>query len=198
MTKEQLEETLVGVLKYVGIDTSIMHFRVKRYSKKYAGVYHPNTTNTFVYLIKDIDENGNVIPFTMLELVYTSIHEACHAIQWHDENYKRIKGVMHDEQFYKLYNMYVSRFKNAYRMMQLRGSYNSDEEAIIKMGDSYDLSPFNSSRTTTANNISVNTIRYSSPFSDDSNCKLGRIVAALCRTSRSRISVKKPVRGDTN
>ena len=42
-------------------------------------------------------------------ILETAIHELCHHIQYTDGSFVRIKGVMHDPQFWRLYNHYIDR-----------------------------------------------------------------------------------------
>lgn len=128
----ELESLIVGVLNSVGIDTSTMHFKLKLYSKRNLGVYHPNTKNVFVYLTNKLDAQGNPIEIKPLkELVLVAIHESCHHLQWEDLSFERIHGVMHNDEFWEMYEDYKNKFLSMYNRAQLKEKL-IDEEKIIR------------------------------------------------------------------
>lgn len=81
---------------------------LKPYSKTYYGRYDPNKNKITVYIYSD-KECTELMDYK--DLLFTVIHEAVHCIQWHDESFVRVRGVMHDAEFYRLYSEYEDRAK---------------------------------------------------------------------------------------
>ena len=85
----------------------------KHYSKNYYGRYHrykPETgkrPKVVVFLFKNKDKT-EFYPFE--DLVSTLIHEVCHHIQYLQPDFVRRKGVMHNKEFWDLYNAYMSNY----------------------------------------------------------------------------------------
>lgn len=85
----------------------------KHYSKHFYGRYHrykPETgklPNVSVFIFKN-KEKTELYPFE--DLVSTLIHEVCHHIQYSQPDFVRRKGVMHDKEFWDLYNAYMSAY----------------------------------------------------------------------------------------
>lgn len=137
------ENQLLRTLQSLGIDTSMCNFTLRGYSKSYNGVYRPCTNNVYVYAIKRYKPNGEIEMYTYEELMLTAIHEMCHVMQYHDKNWVRVKGVMHDKQFWELYNTFASLFKRCLDEVISEGNYSNDKiEKIV--GQGYVLSAKNS------------------------------------------------------
>ena len=47
--------------------------------------------------------------FSYSTVLYHTIHEVCHHLQYTNPNYVRVKGVMHDPEFYRLLNRYETK-----------------------------------------------------------------------------------------
>ena len=56
-----------------------------------------------------LDDNGKLYP--LWDIMKAFIHELIHCRQWHDPDFKRLRGIMHNPEFYKLYSDYISRAK---------------------------------------------------------------------------------------
>lgn len=80
---------------------------LRRYSKSYFGRYDINTSTIILYVHKTPE--GEMYSYE--DLLLTTIHEAIHCLQWHDPKYKRVRGVMHDLEFKRLYALYSNRAK---------------------------------------------------------------------------------------
>ena len=80
---------------------------LRPYSQSYFGRYDIATSTIILYVNKT--PNGDMYPYE--DLLLTTIHEAIHCKQWHDPNFKRRKGVMHDTEFKRLYALYSGRAK---------------------------------------------------------------------------------------
>lgn len=94
--------TLKRDLKKIGIKDGF-ELVLKPYSKSYYGRYDPNTNRVIVYVYED---SSRIHPFPYKELLLTAVHECCHYIQWNTDGFVRVRGVMHDIEFLKLYNYY--------------------------------------------------------------------------------------------
>lgn len=104
---QELYDRLVNDLKLIGIEVNYT-LELKPFSKKFFGCYNPNSNKVTIYVYQDV-ANNRLYPYDSILL--TAIHESVHCIQWNDPDFVRIKGVMHNEQFYELYNMYKGRAK---------------------------------------------------------------------------------------
>lgn len=84
----------------MGIDFT-SSLELKPYSKSQWGNYNPNNDTITVYIFEE-KECSNLIAYE--ELFKTLLHEYVHSVEWRNSNWKRLKGVMHDPLFYKIYN----------------------------------------------------------------------------------------------
>ena len=113
MTAKDLKMQLEEDLYKLGLPVEKVVLSVRPYSKSYYGRYFPVKSDSdvkprvFVYPYKD--ENCGLYSYdTILE---TAIHELVHHLQYTNPNFKRIKGVMHNEEFWLLYNHYTNTAK---------------------------------------------------------------------------------------
>lgn len=107
MPYETLRRSILTDLSAIGCFSNF-DLCIKDYSKTFYGCYRPNTNRVFLYYYDDPDKT---IPYSYDHLLDKAIHEAVHAQQWNDPNFVRVRGVMHDEEFYALYNLYTKRAK---------------------------------------------------------------------------------------
>ena len=84
---------------------------LRPYSKTYYGQFHSKNNKIVLYYYKCKTGNTPHTPYRYSKLLLTAIHEAIHAKQRNDPNFVRHKGIMHDSEFYRLYNEYVKRAK---------------------------------------------------------------------------------------
>ena len=103
---QELETQLRNDLSKIGLDVKF-NLSLRKYSKSYYGRYDVVTSTIIVYVQKN--PNGDMYSYE--ELLLTTIHEAIHCKQWHDPNYERLRGVMHDTEFKRLYALYSNRAK---------------------------------------------------------------------------------------
>lgn len=101
---QELETQLRKDLSNIGLDVEFT-LSLRPYSKSYFGRYDIKSSTIIVYVQKT--PNGEMYSYE--ELLLTTIHEAIHCKQWHDPKYKRVKGVMHDLEFKRLYDLYSNR-----------------------------------------------------------------------------------------
>ena len=103
---QELEMRLRNDLSKIGLDVDFT-LSLRPYSKSYFGRYDVNTSTVIVYVQKTPD--GDMYSYE--DILLTTVHEAIHCKQWHDPKYKRVKGVMHDIEFKRLYSLYSNRAK---------------------------------------------------------------------------------------
>ena len=103
---QELETRLRNDLSKIGLDVEFT-LSLRPYSKSYFGRYDIATSTIIVYVQKT--PKGDMYSYE--ELLLTTIHEAIHCKQWHDPKYKRVRGVMHDLEFKRLYALYSNRAK---------------------------------------------------------------------------------------
>lgn len=103
---QELEKRLREDLIKIGLVEDFT-LSLRPYSKTYFGRYDISSSTVIVYVNKT--ESGT--PYSYEELLLTTIHEVIHCKQWHDKNHKRVRGVMHDTEFKRLYAMYADRAK---------------------------------------------------------------------------------------
>lgn len=78
--------------------------KIKPYSKSFFGRYFFKDKRINIYMCSNKDLTS---VYAYPDLLKTMIHEACHHIQYHNGTYVRRRGVMHDSNFWKLYNHYI-------------------------------------------------------------------------------------------
>ena len=103
---QELEMRFRNDLSKIGLDVDFT-LSLRPYSKSYFGRYDVNTSTVIVYVQKTPD--GDMYSYE--DILLTTVHEAIHCKQWHDPKYKRVKGVMHDIEFKRLYSLYSNRAK---------------------------------------------------------------------------------------
>ena len=113
---QDLYHRLLRDMNAVGVPTDFT-LELKGFSKTYFGRYDPNLNKVTVYVC----ENKSCTKrYEYQEILLTCIHEAIHAMQWHDKSFVRRRGVMHNEEFYRLYNMYSDRAKSILLLREVR------------------------------------------------------------------------------
>lgn len=104
---EELYDRLISDVACIGLNLDF-ELVLRPYSKNYYGTYNPNNNRIVLYVYKDAKKQKLYPYWTILS---SFIHEIIHYLQWHDENFVRNKGVMHDPQFYRLFHQYTDRMK---------------------------------------------------------------------------------------
>ena len=113
MTEEKIRNRLQHDLSVLNIDVKGFEIVLKPYSKSYYGRYMPKYKRVIVYLYEDIQLQNQ---YSYEELFSVTLHEVVHHIQWSDPNFERVKGVMHNAEFYNIYNRLIRRHR-IYRAM---------------------------------------------------------------------------------
>ena len=99
---EDFHSRIIRDLRRIGI-TEEFELELRDFSKTYYGRYSPTKNRITLYIY--LDPLCKVL-VDYKSLFLTAIHEAIHCIQWNDKSFVRKKGVMHDEEFFRLYNLY--------------------------------------------------------------------------------------------
>ena len=111
MSQEELKTRLLSDLSLLNLPVYEVDLFIRPFSKTYYGRYFP------VYNDKEVRPKVYVYPYENVDkelmsynkILETSIHEFCHHIQYTSGSFVRNKGVMHDTQFWRLFNHYVDR-----------------------------------------------------------------------------------------
>ena len=101
---QELKCLLLDYLQKIGIQTEF-NLELKEYSKSFYGRYNPNNNTVILYVFQDNSLNTS---YRVWDLLKTLIHEVCHCEQWNDPKFVRHRGVMHNTDFWRRYNKYVS------------------------------------------------------------------------------------------
>lgn len=111
MNEREFKARLLSDLVRLGLPVDEVDIVIRPYSKTYYGRYYPSVNEyrkrpkIYVY---PYNEDGSLMGYGTI-ISHCVIHEFCHHIQYSDRSWVRRKGVMHDVQFWKLYNHYIHR-----------------------------------------------------------------------------------------
>lgn len=111
MNQDELRTQLLSDLSLINMPVDEVEVVIRPYSKTYYGRYFPvyddksQRPKIYIYPYENIKED--LMSYDLI--LETAIHEFVHHIQYTSGSYVRSKGVMHDTQFWKLYNHYVKR-----------------------------------------------------------------------------------------
>lgn len=108
MTLSILRDRIRHDLKALGIDTESFELVLKPYSKTYYGSYVLEKKRVILYVFEDSERTTL---FSYESLFSTAVHEVVHHIQWSNPEWKRVKGIMHDAEFYKTYNRLLRKHR---------------------------------------------------------------------------------------
>ena len=113
---QELHYRLLRDLRKIGINVSF-ELELRPYSKTYYGRYNPNSNKVTLYVYED-KSRTKLLKYEVLYM--TLIHEAIHCLQWNDKSFVRRKGVMHDPEFYRLFNSYSDKAKSLMLLQEVR------------------------------------------------------------------------------
>ena len=105
-----LKDRLLKDLSLLDLPVGEVDLSFRPYSKTYYGNYFPDDTAPRVWLYPYSDEESHYLSYD--KILETGIHEMCHHIQYKDPFHQRIEGIMHDSDFWNLYNFYILKAKN--------------------------------------------------------------------------------------
>ena len=113
MNQEELKTRLLSDLSQINLPVNEVDLFIRPFSKTYYGryfpVYNEKQTRPKIYVYPYETKEEDLMSYDLI--LETSIHEFCHHIQYTSSSFVRNKGVMHDTQFWKLYNHYIERAK---------------------------------------------------------------------------------------
>ena len=110
MCSNEIRDRLLFDLSLLNLPVDEVDLDIRPYSKSYYGNYFPSDDDSVkprVWIYPFKNKFGKMMSYE--NILDTGIHEMCHHIQYSDPDFKRKQGVMHDPQFWKLYNHYVKR-----------------------------------------------------------------------------------------
>lgn len=111
MTEEELYSQLLSDLRKINLPIDEVDIYLRPFSTTYYGRYFPvhndKEHRPKIYVYPYENSKGDLMNYD--SIITTAIHELCHHIQYTNSCFVRLKGVMHDTQFWKLHNHYVER-----------------------------------------------------------------------------------------
>lgn len=120
MTKERLYTRLLSDLQRINLPVDEVDLFFRPFSKTYYGRYFPvyddKTHKPKIYLYPYENTEGDFMSYD--EIMKSAVHEFCHHIQYTNNCFVRNRGIMHDTQFWKLYNRYLDK---ALKLNMIRG-----------------------------------------------------------------------------
>lgn len=125
-----LQNRIVKDLVSIGVPVSF-ELIIKDYSKSFYGCYRPNTNRVYLYYYED---EGCSIPYSYEHLFKIAVHESVHAIQWSDPEFVRVKGVMHNEDFHRMFERYMCLAKElVFHEESKGGSEKVNDTPVIRL-----------------------------------------------------------------
>mgnify|MGYP002514114395 CR=1 FL=1 len=111
MNREELKAQLLFDLAQLKLPIDEVDLFIRPFSKSFYGryfpVYNDDKARPRIFIYPYENKCGKFMSYD--SILGTAIHELCHHIQYTDGSFVRVRGVMHDPQFWKLYNHYVDR-----------------------------------------------------------------------------------------
>lgn len=118
LSQDGLMTRLLSDLTRVKLPVEEVDLYIRPFSKTYYGryfpVYNDNKLKPKIYIYPYENKEGDFMDYD--QILKTAVHEFCHHIQYTNSSFVRNKGVMHDPQFWRLYNHYVERAEK-YRLI---------------------------------------------------------------------------------
>ena len=103
-----LQHKLFADLKTLKLPVEEVDIYIRPFSKSYYGRYFPNEDAEVKPKIYVYPFNSDGTLMSYRTVLNTVIHEMCHHVQY-AKGFERHFGVMHDAEFWKLFNMYSDR-----------------------------------------------------------------------------------------
>lgn len=110
MNEDDLMTRFLSDLSSIGLPVYEVTVQFRPYSKTYYGRYYPTKDEKRSkprVVLYPYEVNGDFMDYNLI--IENGVHEFCHHIQYFSGSFIRRKGVMHNEQFWKLYNHYMKR-----------------------------------------------------------------------------------------
>lgn len=110
MSRDELLNRLTKDLESIQLPVNEVDLHIRPFSSTYYGRYYPSVDDSvrpriFIYPYRN--KQGGMYPYS--QVLNTAIHEMVHHLQHSDSSFVRVKGVMHDPTFWKLYSRYISK-----------------------------------------------------------------------------------------
>lgn len=111
MNQEELLARLLSDLTQLNLPVNEVDLIIRPYSRtlygRYFPVYDEKRVRPKIHIYPYKNKNAELLDYSMI--IDTAIHEFCHHIQYSSGTFKRVKGVMHDTEFWKLHHHYTER-----------------------------------------------------------------------------------------
>lgn len=111
MSKKELLNRLLSDLSVLNLPVDEVEVSLRPFSKTYYGRYFPvhndNKVKPRIFIYPYENKDNDLMDYE--QILKTSIHEFCHHLQYTSGSFSRMKGVMHDTQFWQLYNYYCQK-----------------------------------------------------------------------------------------
>lgn len=104
MYMNELKDRLESDLKSLGL-LDVADIELDFYNKNYEGHYYPDRNLVRVYAFYD---KMLKTPYSYDYLFRNILHELAHSIQYNSPGFVRYAGIMHNEDFWKIYNKLVN------------------------------------------------------------------------------------------
>lgn len=105
---ESLKKRLFSDIVSLGFPLEEVSVYFRPFSKTFYGRYFIEDKKIFIYPYKN--KKGEFLEYS--HILGTFIHEFCHHMQFQDSSYKRKRGVMHNADFWRMYNSYKKKAKS--------------------------------------------------------------------------------------
>lgn len=119
LDKDILLNSLICHASEIGLPINEVSVFIRPYSKTFLGRYFPvpkgstEKAKIYIYPFETLD---SLMDYS--DIFETFVHEMCHHIQYKDSDFMRLKGVMHNQDFWLLYNFYMKKAKN-FNLMEI-------------------------------------------------------------------------------
>lgn len=110
MSEEDLMTRFLCDLSNLGLPVNEVDVVFRPYSKTFYGRYYPSVNEDKKkprVVIYPYEVNGEFMDYNII--IENGVHEFIHHLQYVSGSFIRRKGVMHDTNFWKLYNFYMKR-----------------------------------------------------------------------------------------
>ena len=111
MHEDILKHRLIEDLRSINLPVDEVDISIRPFSSTYYGRYFPvydeRRCRPKIYLYPYKNKKGDM--YSYVEILKILIHEMVHHLQHTNPSFVRLKGVMHDTNFWKLYNRYLEK-----------------------------------------------------------------------------------------
>ena len=108
---DEILSRLLSDLSILKLPIDEVDIKIRPYSSTYYGryfpVYNENRVKPKIHIYPYANKSGDLMQYS--KILETGVHEICHHIQHTSGSFVRKRGIMHDTEFWKLYNHYIER-----------------------------------------------------------------------------------------